>query len=69
MHRDLKLANILVGAGFEVKIADFGFAKLKEDDKLFKSTLGTPITMGPEILDGKKYNEKCDIWSLGIIIY
>lgn len=53
VHRDLKLANILVGKGFIVKIADFGFAKLKEDDSLMKSTLGTPITMGPEILEYK----------------
>lgn len=45
VHRDLKLANILVGEGFIVKIADFGFAKLVQGDTLMKSTLGTPITM------------------------
>ncbi|EGR29174.1 protein kinase domain protein [Ichthyophthirius multifiliis] len=33
------------------------------------SFIGTPITMAPEVLFGKKYNEKCDIWSIGVIIY
>ncbi len=69
VHRDLKLANILVNKDFVVKMADFGFAKYNNDQSYFQSYCGTPITMGPEILKREKYNEKCDIWSLGVIIY
>lgn len=47
VHRDLKLANILVTEDFEIKLADFGFAKLLEEDEFFKSYVGTPLTMAP----------------------
>ncbi len=53
MHRDLKLANILVHKG-EIVIADFGFAKLGQS--MTNTNLGTPYYMSPEILnniDGK----------------
>ena len=70
VHRDLKLANILVSKDFVIKLADFGFAKFQENSTmLLESYCGTPITMAPEILKKHAYNEKCDIWSLGIIIY
>ena len=70
VHRDLKLANILVSKDFTVKIADFGFAKFQVNNQvLLESYCGTPITMAPEILRKNAYNEKCDIWSLGVIIF
>ena len=69
VHRDLKLANILVTKDFIIKVADFGFAKYVENNLLLQSYCGTPITMAPEILKRKQYNQKCDIWSLGIIIF
>ncbi|KAL4446388.1 hypothetical protein ABPG74_001129 [Tetrahymena malaccensis] len=69
VHRDLKLANILLTKDLTVKLGDFGFAKHFDDNSLLQSYCGTPITMAPEILKREKYNEKCDIWSLGIIIY
>jgi serine/threonine-protein kinase ULK/ATG1 len=56
VHRDLKLANILVTEDFTIKIADFGFASLLEDNMFFKSCVGTPLTMAPEVLDRKVYD-------------
>jgi serine/threonine-protein kinase ULK/ATG1 len=50
VHRDLKLQNILINENYDIKLADFGFAKLKEESQILKSYCGTPITMAPEIL-------------------
>lgn len=47
VHRDLKLHNILVTEDFEVKLADFGFAKLLEHNEFLTSFVGTPLTMAP----------------------
>jgi serine/threonine-protein kinase ULK2 len=53
VHRDLKLSNILVTADFEIKLADFGFARAHAEDEFFRSVVGTPLTMAPEILERK----------------
>ena len=68
-HRDLKPENILLKDGV-IKIADFGFAKFKEDPtiKSNNTVLGTPLYMAPEVYDGK-YSGKCDVWSAGILLY
>ena len=69
MHRDFKLANILLHNGI-LKIADFGFSKILEGDESYTETmLGSPLNMAPEILEGKDYNSKCDIWSIGTVFY
>lgn len=72
MHRDIKPENVL----FEnedsniLKIIDFGgsvdFAKVKD----IKGRIGTPYYVAPEVLkDNKSYTEKCDIWSVGVMLY
>lgn len=69
IHRDLKLANIFLDDN-GVVIGDFGFAKLGESRAF--TELGTPFYMAPETLLKNKnldYNNKCDIWSIGVCFY
>ena len=40
-----------------------------DDDSYTKTILGSPLNMAPEIISGKNYNNKCDIWSIGITFY
>lgn len=59
----------LISAGLVIKIADFGFSKFCPPNDLSKTQCGTPLNMAPEILNGKSYNYKIDIWSLGVTMY
>ena len=74
VHRDLKLQNIFIKytnqerTEFDVKLGDFGFGKIIEQD-VTGTKLGTPVTMAPEVLRGKTYTNKADLWSVGVIIY
>lgn len=72
MHRDLKPANILIKDEL-YKIADFGFAKMSEgqaaEERVHQTAVGSPLYMCPQILNGMQYSNKCDVWSLGVIIY
>lgn len=68
VHRDLKPANILT-KNHVLKIADFGMSKLQEGSELFRSHVGTPYYMAPQVLQRIDYTRKCDIWSIGVIFY
>ncbi|OAA62205.1 Protein kinase-like domain protein [Cordyceps fumosorosea ARSEF 2679] len=68
-HRDLKPENILVTMEplFKVVIADFGFAKVIENDTLLQSSRGTLRYMAPELYSHDGYGLEVDIWSLGVL--
>ena len=69
VHRDLKPANILLGKGI-AKLADFGMARyVANESLLLRSHVGTPYYMAPQLLQRIEYSRKCDIWSLGVILY
>lgn len=71
-HRDLKPENLLyqsTSEDAEIKIADFGLAKLIKGDSLMQTACGTPGYVAPEILEGRPYGAEVDLWSLGVITY
>lgn len=67
IHRDMKLSNILITSKLHVKVADFGLAK--SGNQKDTDSVGTPMTMAPEVLYNKDYDAKCDVWSMGCMIY
>ena len=69
IHRDLKPQNILVTETGTLKITDFGFARYFDNDILIQTICGSPLYMAPEIMRNKKYNQKSDLWSIGIIFF
>lgn len=71
-HRDLKPENLLLmnkQSDSDIKIADFGFAKFSSNEACLTTQCGTPGYVAPEILEGVPYGTKCDMWSLGVIVF
>lgn len=76
MHRDLKPENILLRSEneeFDIVIADFGLSTRLDNSSILFHHCGTPGFIAPEVLNYSKnfpfYNEKCDIYSVGVIFY
>jgi serine/threonine protein kinase len=68
IHRDIKPSNLLVDETWNVKVADFGFARIKEENATM-TRCGTPAWTAPEIIRGEKYSEKADLYSFGVVMW
>ena len=73
IHRDIKPENIMItnrekNGCLQVKLIDFGTAKIFEKGHQENKYVGSSYYMAPEIIK-RKYDEKCDLWSIGVILY
>jgi len=72
VHRDLKLENFLYesdDAAAQLKLIDFGFAKVWDPSTLMMASCGSIAYVSPDVLHGKGYTSKCDLWSLGVVVW
>lgn len=66
MHRDIKPQNLMLDKDKKLKLIDFG---LSRNLVMNQSLAGTGGYIAPEILMGKKYTNKCDVWSIGCVVF
>ena len=69
LHRDLKGANVFISDnGQSIKLGDLNVSKVAKSSYA-KTQTGTPYYLSPEVWKGEPYNSKCDVWSLGCVLY
>ena len=70
VHRDIKPANVLVNGRDQVKIMDFGIARVESSSLTMAGTVvGTPSYMAPELINGEQADKRCDLFAAGVILY
>ncbi|OHT11756.1 Protein kinase domain containing protein [Tritrichomonas foetus] len=69
VHRDLKSANVLLSAPDLIKIGDLGISTVLRQTQLARTQIGTPLYLAPEVWRRRPYDQKCDMWSLGVLLY
>ncbi|KAL5216147.1 hypothetical protein ABZP36_007548 [Zizania latifolia] len=69
IHRDLKTANLLIGSGQVVKIADFGVSRHRPQEGDMTAETGTYRWMAPEVINHKPYDHKADVFSFAIVLW
>ena len=68
VHRDIKCANVFLCRDGQVKLGDLNVSKVAKYG-LLQTQTGTPYYASPEVWQDKPYDSKCDVWSLGCVIY
>merc|ERR1719478_245549 len=70
LHRDLKTQNIFLMKSSQIKLGDFGIARVLEATKDYAKTMvGTPYYLSPEIIRDRPYAYKSDVWSCGVVLF
>lgn len=69
VHRDIKPENVFIDSRNRIKLGDFGSADWLGEERTTSGIVGTPYYVAPEVLMGRDYNEKVDVWSAGVILY
>ncbi len=67
LHRDIKALNIFMTKKKQCKLGDFGISR--PYDKFAQTKMGTPLYLSPELVRSERYDDKADVWAIGVLVY